>query len=205
VGILRPKLFPYPPRIDRNCVKIIRSEGEDLLQMTSNFLLKYGSAIGNNDVILIGSANQLLKEGLTGYVSSILDTMDRLCVGPRFGCTILPAPFILLGGCDDPQLVRSIMDFHAWIRLSGVDRGGILSDALAAVERHILSSGKATHSWTSISYKIPLNLPSKKKLHLQSRIHKSACRCGSGTGGCRKINYTCTYKRYQTLLPGNKY
>jgi hypothetical protein len=154
---------PILPAIDRNCVKIIRSEGEDLLQMTSNFLLKYGSAIVDNDVILIGSANQLLKEGLTGYIGSILDTMDRVCVGPRFGCTILPAPFILLGGCDDPQLVRSIMDFHAWIRLSGVDRGGILSDALAAVERHILSSGSAKYTWTSISYKIPLNLPSKRK------------------------------------------
>jgi hypothetical protein len=52
------------------CPKIIRTEGLDLLPMVSNFLIKYGNAISNKDTVLIGNANQLLKEGLEGYIGT---------------------------------------------------------------------------------------------------------------------------------------
>jgi hypothetical protein len=145
------------------CIKIIRSEGGDLMTLVSNFLMKYGSAIKGGDVVLIGSANQLLREGLEGYVGSLLDTMDRVSVGSRNGCTVLPAPFILLGGCENPLLIKYIMDLHSWVRLSGVDGDGILNDTYAVIEHHIKNSQRETKQWSQLSFKLPLNIPSRKK------------------------------------------
>jgi hypothetical protein len=89
-------------------LKIIRTEGEDLLQSRSKFIVKYGHAIGSKDVVLVGSANQLLREGLEGYVASVLDAIDRLSVGPRKNCMVLPVPFILLEGCEEQLLIKFV-------------------------------------------------------------------------------------------------
>jgi hypothetical protein len=131
--------------------------------MVSGFLLKFGNLIQKDDVILVGSANQLLREGLEGYVGSLLDTMDRLSVGIRSGCKILPAPIILLDGCGEEQLIKNIIDLHAWIRLSGVDSEGVLNDTMGVIEHNIRSSKRDTITWSPVNMKLPLTLPSRKK------------------------------------------
>jgi hypothetical protein len=131
--------------------------------MVSNFLIKYGTAIGKNDTILVGSANQLLKEGLEGYASSLLDTMDRLVAGPRRECRVLPAPFFLLSGCNEPLLLKNMLDLHAWIRMSGLDPDGVLNDTFGVIEHTIKNSPGETMSWSGCNFKLPVNLPSRKK------------------------------------------
>jgi hypothetical protein len=79
-----------------HCVRIIKTDNEDLL----SFVLKYGSIVLNRDPILIVSASQL-----DGYMEYFLEASSRLQLGSRKDCTILPAPFILLGGqcrTDEP-------------------------------------------------------------------------------------------------------
>jgi hypothetical protein len=157
----------FPPIIpageDATCLKIIRTEGEDLLQSISKFLVKYGHAIGNKDVVLVGSANQLLREGLEGYVASVLDAIDRLSVGSRKNCTVLPAPVILLEGCKEQLLIKYMFDFHAWIRISGIDRAGVLNDAMGTIEHYLLFSQHEKVCWPGMNFKLPLDLPSRKK------------------------------------------
>jgi hypothetical protein len=130
--------------------------------MVSNFLLKNGKAISNKDVVLIGSATQLLVEGLEGYIGSLLATIDRLSVGGRGGCTVLPAPLLLLGGTPDPLLIKNLMDLFAWVRLSGLDPEGVLNEAIGVIEDSIKSHSGESIVWPHCNLKLPLNLPSRK-------------------------------------------
>jgi hypothetical protein len=97
------------------------------IRYVSRFLIRYGDGIRKDDIILINCASQLAREGLEGYVASFLDTMDKLSVVSRAGCRVLPCPFILLGGTSVSSLINSILDFHGWVSLSGIDAGGVLT------------------------------------------------------------------------------
>jgi hypothetical protein len=89
--------------------------------------------------------------------------MDRLSVGSRKNCTVLPAPFILLEGCKEQLLIKNMFDFHAWIRISGIDRAGVLNDAMGTIEHYLLFSQKEKMGWPGMNFKLPLDLPSRKK------------------------------------------
>jgi hypothetical protein len=148
----------------KQCLKIIRTENGELMTMVSNFLLKYGSAIGKKDLIFIGSASQLLREGVEGYISSLLDTMDRLSVGDRRECKVLPAPLILLNGCNEPMLIKALLELHDWVRMSGLDGDELLNDPFGAIELFIATNGNGeTMEWSPAIHKLPMSLPSKKK------------------------------------------
>jgi hypothetical protein len=129
--------------------------------MVGKFLSKFGSAIKNKDIVLIGSATHLLREGVVGYVDSLLESIAKIVAGPRGECTVLPAPFVLVGGCRDPGLLRNILDFHAWIRISGMDPDGVLNDAMGVIEHRISSGSDPVVHWSPVHYRLPLNLPSK--------------------------------------------
>jgi hypothetical protein len=152
-----------PANGDGKCLKIIRTENGDMLSMVSGFLVKYGNAIISKDLILIGSASQLMREGLQGYVGSFLDTVDRLSMGSRMGCSVLPAPFIFLGGVPIPMLVNAVLDFHAWVRICGLDNDGVLNSAFGVVEDIIATEMGIRTVWGPANHKLPLNLPSRKR------------------------------------------
>jgi hypothetical protein len=144
-------------------LKIIRVENGSLQTVVGKFLGAHGNAIGGKDVVLIGSASQLLREGVAGYIESYLETADRIAAGPRKDCLVLPAPMILLGGCSEPTLLRAMFDFHAWVRISGADPDGLLNDALRVIEHRIQNEGGEKAVWTMSHYKLPLGLPNKRK------------------------------------------
>jgi hypothetical protein len=70
---------------------------------------------------------------------------------------------IFIDGCADPFLLKSIMDLHAWIRIFGVDRSGSLNDAIGTIDHFIQSAKGDKVEWHKQNYKLPLNLPSRKK------------------------------------------
>jgi hypothetical protein len=162
--------FPpcLPAHGQHQCIKIIREENGDLLSMVSKFLIRYGAGIKNKDIILIGSASQLAREGLEGYVASVLDCMDRLSVWSRSGCKVLPCPFVLLGGNNVPLLTNAILDFHGWVRLSGMDAEGGLNDSFGVIEHAFSHEEGEKVDWGPSNFKLPLNLPSRKKLCVSS-------------------------------------
>jgi hypothetical protein len=128
--------------------------------MISNFMQKFGKEIGKNYVVLIGSATQLVREGLEGYIGSLLSSMDRLSLG-RVGCRVLPAPLVLLGGSKNSLLLKNLIDLCAWIRLSGLDPDGLLDESLGTVEQIIRRLPGETISWSPQNMKLPLNLPGR--------------------------------------------
>jgi hypothetical protein len=123
----------------------------------SKFLAKHGNIITGRDTVLVSSLTQLGREGFPGYVRSFQDTAKLLKIGNRKGINILPAPFVMLGGCSDPITLRSILEFHAWTRISGVDPDGVLNDAFAVVEHHIKASpGNKIEKMLDMSVKVPM-------------------------------------------------
>jgi hypothetical protein len=112
-----------------------------LSTLASTWLTKVGNKVGNGITMLIASASQLAREGLAGYVDSFLETSNRLKMGGGGRvCRVLPAPFIMLGGCNSISLTRSILEFQAWVRLGGLDPGGVLNDTFGVVEHHVRNS-----------------------------------------------------------------
>jgi hypothetical protein len=127
-------------------------------------LSKHANLIVNRDIVLIASACQLQREGLVGYIGSYIETVKQVRLGNRKDGTVLPALFVLLNGSNDPQLLRSIIEFHAWVRISGADADGVLNDSFGVIEHHIRSSpGSRSQTLMSVTYKIPLNLGSNKE------------------------------------------
>jgi hypothetical protein len=56
-----------------------------------------------------------------------------------------------------------MFDFHSWMRISGIDRAGVLNDAMGAIEHYLLFSQKEKMIWPGMNFKLPLDLPSRKK------------------------------------------
>jgi hypothetical protein len=134
-------------------------ENGDMMNYVSKFLSKFGSAIKNRDVVLVASANQLVREGLVGYVKSFLDVAELIRLGNRRECCVLPAPFLLLGSCADAILIRYILEFHAWVRICGIDPEGVLNDAFGIRQ----SPGEKIGKMQDATYKLPINVHSKKE------------------------------------------
>jgi hypothetical protein len=130
----------------------------------SKFLAKFGNNITGQDTLLILSLTQLGREGFSGYVRSFQDTAKLLKLGSRRELSILPAPFVMLGGCSDPVTLRNILEFHAWTRISGVDPEGVLNDAFAVVEHHIRASpGSKIEKMLDMTVKIPMSFLDPKE------------------------------------------
>jgi hypothetical protein len=105
--------------------------------------------------VLISSANQLAREGLAGYVKTLLDASNLLRTKVP-GCIVLPAPFVLLGGTMDPHLIRAIFELHAWVRISGVDPDGVLNDSFAVIEHNIRANQGDRIQPIRMVYKLPM-------------------------------------------------
>jgi hypothetical protein len=76
----------FPPSIPnlngKQCMKIVRFENGNLLTMVNKFLFKYATAIGGKDVVSIGSASQLLREGVEGMWGPSWRQWTALSLGP---------------------------------------------------------------------------------------------------------------------------
>jgi hypothetical protein len=152
----------------------MRMENGDLSAIASKFLARYGNFVGKDDLFLIASASQLGREGVMGYVDSFLETQDILMLGSQKNCRVLPAPFILLGGCGNNSLIRAILEFHACVRISGLDPEGVLNDPMGVVEHHIRSSpGSKGEPMQDHYLKLPLNLPNLKKTVSTAQVRQT--------------------------------
>jgi hypothetical protein len=81
-------------------------------------------------MFLVASASQLAMEGLAGYVDSYLEARSKLLLTTRMDITVLPAPFLLAEDCSNTSLLRSMIEFQSWVKISGVDPDGVLNDAM---------------------------------------------------------------------------
>jgi hypothetical protein len=80
------------------CVRVIRIENGDLNALVAHLLSKFGNYVRGGDLILIFAASQLGREGLVGYVESFIESQNKIMLGKRKDCCVLPGPFIFGGG-----------------------------------------------------------------------------------------------------------
>jgi hypothetical protein len=166
VWVLSDQNFPaiLPSDGSGSCLKIVRAENYTMADNVASFTRKFGNIVKPGDVVLISAVGQLAVEGLAGYISSYLDVKSKLLGMSGGGCVVLPAPFLLADKCEDMSLIRSILEFHSWIRISGIDPDGIFNDALGALEHFFNQSpGGREVKVQDIHYMLPLNYPQVKK------------------------------------------
>jgi hypothetical protein len=68
------------------------------------------------------------------------------------------------GGCENTPFIRATFEFHAWVRICGLDPDGILNDAFGVVEHQVRNSpGEKAGPLHDACFKLPLNLPNIKR------------------------------------------
>jgi hypothetical protein len=88
---------------------LLREIGTAFISQLSRYTVPEGS------VIFIGSVTHLMEEGRVGYAKGLVTEYIRL--SKVFKNTVHIVPFLPppIGGTNDPELVRSMMDILSWI------------------------------------------------------------------------------------------
>jgi hypothetical protein len=177
------------PSKDDLCPIIMRVDGGLLREIWTTFinqLSKY--TIPEGSVIFIGSVTHLMEEGRVGYAKGLVTEYIRL--SKVFRNTVHVVPFLPppIGGTNDPELVRSMMDILSWIEkvqkwdmtaYLGAYRARVFSGGIGPeqtsqnTQRHKMPKGYEAyndkvymcHEWTGIrSGLAPMDSASEKVL-----------------------------------------
>jgi len=102
----KDELCPIVMRIDGG---LLREIGTAFISQLSRYTVPEGS------VIFIGSVTHLMEEGRVGFAKGLVTEYIRL--SKVFKNTVHIVPFLPppIGGTNDPELVRSMMDILSWI------------------------------------------------------------------------------------------
>jgi hypothetical protein len=94
--------------------------------------------------------------GVAGYMADLCGELNRITSVFKGGVVCIPGVPILLGGCDDSFVVRSILESSNWLRSLG---GPILRDTWGIVSQEIASLGKGGLFFTEkFRHDMPQNL-----------------------------------------------
>ncbi len=103
--------------------------------------------------------------GQAGYADRVTAEAIRLSEGLGGDMTIVPAPPILWGGCDDPGTVRSPYDVGNWLKsLPNYP----LSDAAAVAISHLRGETGPVQGALNLRLSLPISLQSRIKKTLLS-------------------------------------
>jgi hypothetical protein len=104
------------PSKDDLCPIIMRIDGGLLREIGTAFVSQLSRyTVPEGSVIFIGSITHLMEEGRVGYAKGLVTEYIRL--SKVFKNTVHVVPFLPppMGGTNDPELVRSMMDIISWI------------------------------------------------------------------------------------------
>jgi len=104
------------PSEDGKCPIIIRVDGGLLREIGTNFMLRIsGFAVPEGSVVVIGSVTHLMEEGRVGYTKALVTEYIRF--SKAFRGTVHIVPFLPppLGGTNDPELIRAMLDVLSWL------------------------------------------------------------------------------------------
>ena len=96
--------------------------------------LSRNTTVPEGTVVLIGSISHLAKVGVHGYTSACINAKRRVSGAIKGSVTIpfIPPP---LGGCNDPEVIRSIVDTCIWL---GSIPGYTLSETCEAIVNMVM-------------------------------------------------------------------
>ena len=107
---------PLLPTATGRCMAIVRVENGSLAEIASVFLDAVdGCAVGVGTVILLASASHLGSVGLAGYAEDLVRASKLIMTALSSRVTVRAGPLVLLGGTDDPALIRAMAEMVGWI------------------------------------------------------------------------------------------
>jgi hypothetical protein len=116
VIVLADQNFPAVlPSSENRCLSIIRLEHgslDDLIDLFVNITCQVTVPPGT--VILFGSLTSLSRVGLQSYASACINGRRHIS-GVAKKCEVIPFIPPPLGGCNDPELIRNIVDSCVWL------------------------------------------------------------------------------------------
>jgi hypothetical protein len=132
---------PALPCSQGECLKIIRIENGSLSEIVTCFLdLMKGKEIPAGSMALIFSAAHLQMRGVAGYMVDMGVEVARINSTFRGKVVTLPGIPILLGGCGDGTVLRSILEAGRWLVHSGTQH---LQETQKLLTQEIWASGYA--------------------------------------------------------------
>jgi hypothetical protein len=116
VIVLVDQNFPAVlPSAENRCLAIMCLESGSMEELIDLFLkISRPVTILKGTVVLFGSLTSLAKVGLQSYASACINGKRRISGAIKES---VPVPFVPLplGGCNDPELIRSTVDACVWL------------------------------------------------------------------------------------------
>jgi hypothetical protein len=107
---------PILPSKDGKCPVILRVEGGLLREIGTYFLDRLQDyAVPEGGVIVIGSVTHLMEEGRVGYTKALVTETIRFTKCFKGNVHVVPFLPPPLGGTNDPELIRSMLDILFWM------------------------------------------------------------------------------------------
>jgi hypothetical protein len=126
VIILADQNFPAVlPSAENRCMAIVRLEHGSLDELIDLFLkISRPVTIPEGTIILFGSLSSLARIGTQSYASACINGKRRItgAIKNSVAVPFVPPP---LGGCNDPELIRNLVDVCVWLgSISGFPLSG---------------------------------------------------------------------------------
>jgi hypothetical protein len=116
VIVLCDQNFPAVlPSVENHCLSIMRLDSGTIEELIDLFLkISKNITVPEGTVILVGSVSLLAKVGVHGYTSACINAKRRLG-GAIKGVVVVPFIPPPLGGCNDTEVIRSVIDTSIWL------------------------------------------------------------------------------------------
>jgi len=117
VIVLIDQNFPAVlPSAENRCLLIIRLESESLDELIDLFLkISRPVTVPKGTVVLFGSLTTLSRVGLQSYAPARINGSRRISGAIKGSSPVLFVPPPPLGGCNDPELIKNILDTCVWL------------------------------------------------------------------------------------------
>jgi hypothetical protein len=125
---------------------------DDLVDFAIN-ITKNSITVPPGTVFVIGSLSHMERVGAQLYATACINAKRRL-MGAFKKCEIVPFVPPPLGGCNNPDLIRSIVDASIWL---GEMHGYPLSESMSTITS--ITMGKCEVGGEGVHYDRPISLP----------------------------------------------
>ena len=166
IFVLSDQNFPPSlPTASGRCMAVVRVENGSLAEIAGAFLdAVSGCAVGVGTVILLASASHLGAVGLAGYAEDLVRAAKLIMSALSNSVTVRAGPLVLLGGTDDPALIRSMAEMVGWISNLKDTGEGFPGDTLkAAILGAKNLGGGGLQSTPAYKIRLPVSLLSFEK------------------------------------------
>jgi hypothetical protein len=165
--LLVDQSFPtiLPAEGHQQCLKIISMENGSLEDLVDELFRQVGNRrVPPGTAGLIWSASHLGNVGTSAYAEDLVDAMKAIQVKYGKSTRVGPLAPALLGGCEDPALIRSIYEIATWSEHLFCFDATFLRDSHVVAMQIIMASGEGNRVPEECIFRLPNGEGVKKKV-----------------------------------------